>query len=529
MPAKQTKPLEYVSLYLLKVEAKKPESALAAGKFAKKIVADTAVLPGGQLHYLAPPPNPVGWRSFLLPGFGSNLPDFKSKHVSAVLFFPRNGRIFAATFGYGRSLLAEGKLEPDFGLRTALQLCDPDTLNAVDYRTIEERTRIGRVQLSDRASVDAFRMDLDTDLLRGMEARSRDPKVCERIAARWASLTVGARVTIKDLPALAAALLKAYKTKKLPRQFAWIDNVQRTTDPSTLAALDGELEARLDGNNHTGIRLAIPEIIADSADLDAKLFQPTGNDFDSSVQTYLDARERKVSSTLLAAKNSHKIVLVDPSSGQQRAAFPVYRCLVAEVTYQGQLYLLADGEWFSLNEDFVKQTNRAVNRIPILKHKLPAWIPNEREDKWNLRACKQWTDAVCLDKANIPYGGSQSKIEPADFLTRSRILAHVKRRDKNSSGLSHMFSQGAVSAQLIRQERTFRKTLAAKLPSSHSAAAAELRRVTFDPTRWTVAYVVLGADATKPAQDLPFFSKVNLMKHADRLRLMDFRVGIIGI
>lgn len=44
-----------------------------------------------------------------------------------------------------------------------------------------------------------------------------------------------------------------------------------------------------------------------------------------------------------------------------------------------------------------------------------------------------------------------------------------------------------------------------------------------------LGYTLLGADTIQPAAGLPFFSKVNLRKHAERLRAMQFGVGLIGI
>lgn len=530
MPREPKKPIEYINVHLLKADIKSADAAISKDKKPESIKATSAVLNGGSLYYQAPPPNPVGWQNFLRPAFGKGVDRFRSQHASAVLFFPAGGRMFAVTFGYGRSLLAESALEADFGLRTALNLCEPLTLRAVDYRTIEERTRIGRVQLSEEGSVNAFRMDMDTDLLRGLEARSNDQSVCERLGARWSSLTVGARVEIKELPTLAAKLLRSYGKRKLPPDFEWIDNVRRVTDPSLITDLDAELESRLDRDRHAGIRLAMPEMTGGVLGMDAKFFKPDGIDFDASVATYLNGRRLRASGgTLHAAKHNHHVVLVDPASGNERHSLSVYRCVVAEIVYQGRLYLLADGEWFALDRDFVTEVDAALGKIKVLRHGLPAWNAGEHEGPWNTRASKHWKDAALLDKSNITHGGRYSRIEPADLLTKGRVLAHVKRRDKNSSGLSHLFAQGTVSADLISRDRSFRKKVADELPKGHAALAQELKALNFDPRKWTVGYVLLGADKANPAGGLPFFSKVNLRKHADRLASMQYRVGLIGV
>lgn len=529
MATSVTKAIEYVHIHLLKKGTAKAALAVESAKPLNWKRANQRLLPGGNLCFHAPPPTTVGWRAFLLPGFGGSLPDFKSQHASAVLFFTVKRRIFAVTFGYGRTLLSERCLEADFGLKTALKLCKEGTLKAVDYRTIEERTRIGRIQLSEEAPVGAFGMDLDTDLLRGLEAMSKDKSVCERLAARWASLTVGARIELKDLPGLASRILDIYEHGALPREFRWIDNVHRITDPGQIGTLDTLLKGNLDGGTHANIRLALPEITGEGIAIDAKLFKADGPEFDSDVGTYLAARPRRVGDTITAAKTSHHVLLLDSANHKVRLRIPVYRCLVAELVEKDQLYLLADGEWFALNKGFVTTINKAVNRIRTMRHKWPAWKTGEREDRYNKRACKAWAITALLDKANISIGGGHSTVEPADLATTGRVLGYVKRRDKNSSGLSHAFSQGMVSATLMTRDRDFRRALAARLPTSHGAIARELRAAGFDARQWTIAYVILGADATQPAASLPFFSKVNLKKHVQQLEAMQYDVRLIGV
>lgn len=529
MVAQPRKRLTYVNIHLFKAGIASPHSAILPDKRPDSAKAIAGILPGGILYYQTPPPGAVNWQAFLRPAFGVVVDRFRSQHSSALLIFPAAGRLFAVTYGYGRSLLSESALEPDFGLRTALNLCKPQTLRAVDYRTIEERTRIAHIQLSEEGSVGAFRMETDTDLLRGLEARSNDESVCERLGARWSNLAVGARIEVKDLPALAAKLLKSYRKPKLPPEFEWIDNVQRITDPSLLVALDSALEARIDGGEYSGIRLAVPEMTDGVLGMDAKLLRPDGIDFDASIATYLSNRPRATTSTLGAAKRNHDVVLIDSATGAERRRVSVYRCLVADLEHNDELFLLADGEWFGLSKDFVAEVDAALDQIKILSHGFPAWLAGESEPKWNVRAGKAWKDAAMLDRSNIAHGGGHSRIEPADFLTSRRVLAHVKRRDHSSSGLSHLFAQGTVSAQLLSRDHSFRRKVATSLPPSHAALKAELRAVRFDPQKWTVGYVLLGADAADPAKGLPFFSKVNLRKNAERLAAMQYRVGIIGI
>lgn len=522
-------PLQHLHVVLLKKDVKSGKAAIAQGKHPLVQKADSTVLPGGELYYQAPPARDADWREFLVPAFSAQLPAFKAQHASAVLFVPAKKRLFAVTFGHGDAFLSPAAVESDFGLRTALTLCQPESLRAVDYRTIEERTRLARVQLSAEASVSAFRVDTATDLLRGFEARSKDLAVCERLAARWSSLSITARVSIGKLPQTLAKLHNYYSKKSLPQEFAWIENVQRVQDPTVSTALDTELEARLTQGNLDNLRLAIPEIVGVGLKIGARFFEMDGPEFDSDISAYLSSRPRKVRSALEAAKKYHDIVLVDLGTGAEKQRIPVYRCVVAEIEHNGTLFILADGEWFSLDRDYVKEVDAVLGAIATAPHKLPNWPSGQIEGDYNAASCAAWRDAALLDKANVWHGGGHSQIEPADWVTKSLVLGYVKRRDKSSSGLSHLFAQGAVAAVLLNLDASFRKRVAAKIPPSHSAVAAKLRATKFSTDQWTVAYVILGADPGSPTQRLPFFSKVNLRKHIEHLRSMQYKVAIVGI
>jgi uncharacterized protein (TIGR04141 family) len=170
-----------------------------------------------------------------------------------------------------------------------------------------------------------------------------------------------------------------------------------------------------------------------------------------------------------------------------------------------------------------------MSQIPRLTHSLPAWNSGEIEGDWNKRACKGWKEAALLDKSNPLHGGGGSRIEPADILTTGGLFGHAKRRDKSSSGLSHLFAQGVVAARLIKQDSEFRKKVAKCIPASHNGLAKKLNGTSFDARKWTVGYIILGADVARPAETLPFFSKVNLRGAVQQLKDMDYNVGIIGV
>lgn len=525
MARARKRPLVRLTLSLLREGIQDPEQALDDKRRLRSATASSSSLSSAVLYYHAPRAQPVGWLKFVQPAF-AELPALRAQHASAVLFFKCGKRLFAATFGYGHALLHGTAVESNFGIRTALNLCDPDTLRSIDFRTIEERTRIGRIQLSQAGTVGAFRVDTDTDLLRGVEATSNDPSICERVGGKWSSLTLQSRIEIDELPALGRKLLSIYAKRKLPADFRWIDNVQRVTAEDVVDTLDRELGRRLDSRALTNIRLAVPEISGLTTDTEARLFTSSGILCDAGIAAYLEERPRSVADTVKASKQSHKVVLVT-LNGEEKHRISVYQCIVAEIELGGVLYLLTDGEWFHLDRDFVEDVNRAMRAIKRLRIALPAWKAGTPEGKWN-EATARSMGATLLDKRLLAMSGRYSAIEPADLLTNERVFMHVKRRDKSSAGLSHLFAQGRVATEMFTREKSFRDKLAGELGKRHSLFA-EIRSGAVNPSQWTIAYVLLGADPNSPAESLPFFSKVNLRKHVQGLESMQYAVRLAGV
>ncbi len=58
-------------------------------------------------------------------------------NVSAVFLLKRKRRIFAITFGYGRSLLKEGAWEELFGLKGVLNSIDPEKIRVIDRKNLD--------------------------------------------------------------------------------------------------------------------------------------------------------------------------------------------------------------------------------------------------------------------------------------------------------------------------------------------------------------------------------------------------------
>lgn len=79
------------------------------------------------------------WASLVDEIAGMEIGVLSNKSSSAVLILRVDGRVLAFTFGYGRFLLNTCYFEQDFGLRTALNTLNHQSLRSVDLHTLEDQ------------------------------------------------------------------------------------------------------------------------------------------------------------------------------------------------------------------------------------------------------------------------------------------------------------------------------------------------------------------------------------------------------
>ncbi|NOT01197.1 MAG: TIGR04141 family sporadically distributed protein [Phycisphaerales bacterium] len=533
MPKKNKKsvPLSTVSIALLR-GIKNAADAIDSTFKPKQIGMVPAILPEGTMFYRAGKLQPAAWWKFLSPAVPTGVAPLRGQHPDAVIVFKAGTDWFAAIFGHGRTLLADAAIDPDFGFQTAIRICDADDLKIMEVRTIETRSRFTRVKVSDKARVGAFGLDTDTDLLRGIGGTCKNKALCERAEASGGAISLAARIQIGDLPATAKRLRAA---RKLPvdEDLEWVGRVVRIVDAAERTRLDAELEVRLKNGQHTNIRLALPDTREDDVSIVARFLAATGPRFSPDPSDYLILKNRRCAS-LLARARGDRVYLVREGDDIPLGHHTVYRCLVAEVSVANKTYMLIEGEWFEVNQDYAKRVRSAVKDMKVWKPTtaLLKWdaagYPGDGETGYNRNICSSRTDFAPLDKKFICSAGVGSQVEPADWITLDGHLVHVKRRDRDSSGLSHVFAQGLVCATLLRNERTFGKKLAEKLPASHNLAKTKLTAKIFDPTGWNVVFLILGADSKAPGADIPFFSQVNLRKQARLIKNLGFGCLLAG-
>jgi uncharacterized protein (TIGR04141 family) len=156
---------------------------------------------------------------------------------------------------------------------------------------------------------------------------------------------------------------------------------------------------------------------------------------------------------------------------------------------------------------------------------LPPAREGEEEAAYNQRAANE-TGIALMDFRLVPIGGST--IEVADLVSPSGHLIHVKRKTLSAT-LSHLFSQGRISAEALKADEAVRAAAAAKLDED-GRVSGDILRGTFDARSKTVVYAVIAANAAELPAKLPFFSRLNLWQARRYLAAtLDYQVAFLGI
>lgn len=178
----------------------------------------------------------------------------------------------------------------------------------------------------------------------------------------------------------------------------------------------------------------------------------------------------------------------------------------------------------------MRNLNQQIDGVATAPVALPSAQPGMREADCNRSAVESLAPhAVLLDLEIIRSSAITTRIEVCDILTSSSELIHIKRH-LGSSDLSHLFSQGFVSAELLQNDADFRRLAQDRITRLGSQAAFRMFDVAVEPGRFEVVYGVIANWGQRSlASALPFFSKVTLRKTVQDLTNRGFRVSCAKI
>lgn len=489
----------------------------------------------GAFFYLARPLTPPAWLSLVTPAVDESLDSLRSASASGLLVILASGRYFALTFGYGRGFLNMNRVVPQFGMRVALNRIDATQIRSMDTKTFDDMVISKTTQSSKSAELPSFGVDVSRDILRAVTGQPRDSAIAKRLSGADA-LVLSKDITISDLPKLCSELLVAFEEEDYKEDFGWIDHLGLVKDTALVASLDLLMVQQLGASDTSTTHMAMPEPL-DWGDIDHfKIAGTRKREYeDLDLDAYLaELGVESVNITLASLKDRGVFVNFTRSEDDDKR-WSVYKCLVSEQRVDDRLFVLIEGQWFSVSDSLVEEVDAFADSLPPAKIELPSAIVGEVEADYNERvATSNPDDFLLFDRKIKRPGGAATGIELCDLLGSSGTWIHVKRKSRSAT-LSHLFAQGSVAATAFLSDRVFRDQLQPAVNDLTGTDSGPWHELVpsgdNDPDRsnYSVVYAVIANSSKAGTAWLPFFSKLNLMQTGRLLGGMGLPVSILRV
>jgi uncharacterized protein (TIGR04141 family) len=468
-----------------------------------------------------PTSNPPKWAKF----FGNHL-DTKAfgqnASTGAVLSVPLNRKTLLVALGQGWHSIDTAKIEPDFGLKTALNLLDDQSIRSIDKATLEAQPKQLREQAGRATEIQSFGIDVERDLLRAVAGIPRDKAYGSRISG-LDSLRLSIDVVPEDLPRLLKNFLVAYNSNRYKNgPFSWIDHIGLVRDADVRTKLMIDLLKKLNARELDRMWLSLPEVIDWNrvAGFRYSMARKEPRVYDIRVSEFLDTfKEKQITEADLTRR---KIYCVDADE-MPVLERPALNYLYAEIPKGNDIFVLNNSNWYCVENNYANSINSSFQKIPQYQKALPDY-DDDTEGAYNARVAQnQPGEFVLLDQdlAHIP--AAASPIEICDLYRTVKEFIHVKRYG-GSSVLSHLFNQGLVSGEMFQMDSGYRGIVNDKLPEDHKLEDSNQRP---QPNEFKVVYAII-SESDEPLS-IPFFSKVSVKNCASRLMAMGFDVRLAKI
>lgn len=476
------------------------------------------------------------WSGFTENITGVSLDELANRSSSAVLIIKTSAATMAFTFGYGRSLIDTKYFVHDFGIKTALNTLNHDSLRSVDLFTLEDQAVQKKSQASRESSVGVFGIDISRDVLRAVTGSPKDGVNLKNISGGDAVYSFGIEMDVDEISQLVGLLSGYYTNDSYKSNFSWVDNIRKVKEKSEIDHLDSKLIDKIKARS-TEITITIPEIVQWDS-IYGFSFTRTKDSIKPTIEPKEYLNNIDVATISVDSIKRDRLFVYDVHENEFE--YQIYKCIYFEHKETDKTYILFSGLWYEIDNGFVARVDSTLGQInvsPLAFPRVYVWseVQNgktkskiESEGDYNERASTSH-GYYLLDKKLIKSNRTTTPIELCDLMTNNKQFIHVKHRKGGSAGLSHLFAQGSVSAEILLGDKDFRKKARTVLRRVSSGLQDSVPLDSFKSDGVEVVFLILGEDSASLKSNLPFFSKVNLSKAFENLSQRGFEVSIAGV
>ena len=519
------------SIYLIKSEFSKREDILDFDKYIKAqnpIEFMGSVEGVGEIYYVQTESNIPEWLSFLCDALPEEQANIGKKIYTAIAKVvlvvkictdDKNERMFAISWGYGKYLLNDSVVERDFGIKVVLNSLEKNRVRSLESKSFIGPKKTSREQLFINGTIDDFGLNIGKDLVNGITGKCNDEIFMNKDVKGTDLLQFKSDISIQEMPEMLKKVYEKYTDEAYLEEYEWIDFIKVVKDKDVIYDLDSLLVNKFGDYSSTMIA-TFPEIIEWENVIHIK-YTGLGKNVKEDIDIAFMREACKKGGELDDLKN--KKIEVKYINDIESLKFRFYNCLYLEVEYKQLQYCFSDGEWYEISNDYFSQIENEYNKIKISEIFFPIHEDGEREDDYNNRFVQlNSTNSLCMDKKTINYGQGHSSIELCDILTRNKEYIHIKK-GQTSSGLSHLFNQGLVSSELIKDAEFIKR--------ANNKIAEQINDTEYLINVEDNPKIIYGIITTKTVKrpEIPFFSKIVLVGVEKNLRSRNYDVYIKNI
>jgi len=446
------------------------------------------------------------WADFLEPFFVLDELGLENQTCSFLILIKTENRIFAVNKGFASHLLDKSKLENHFGLKICLNEINPDSIKSIDSRNLETNTKHKRVVVSNNSILGNFEFNADEELLNMVSGIPLNLEFASSMSgADPVSFTKG-EVSLIELEGICRSLLESFNKTDYQESFGFIDNIKPIEDENTKIELYAHLINDIENGNWDNFIISYPDI----PELEmVEEWKITSNRFRDGIN--FDELNLENVITFFEEANIDEIDLTEiyvyclDSNGNSIKGKQVLNDFINyEYDLEGRKYIYSRKQWYLIDSNFISKINSSISRIQ-LRHQnyLPNWPSNQNEEDYNEFVAISDNLKIGMDRKLCQIDG-RGKIEICDLMENANTFIHVKKY-KSSQSMGHLFNQGIVSAQVIKEDKErIIEWFNAEHPNINIENLINNERID------VVFAIGVDSEGENPINSLPFFSKVAL-------------------
>lgn len=446
---------------------------------------------------------------------------------------------FILTFGMHTSrFINTDKLVNDFGIKVAMNICDPNKLRKVNTTTHSSTSTLTDRQASRGASLDLFDIDDDKEFFRSISGYAHSNYDFIKSFSGRSSIQVRFNkksfVDNDDLISTLQQLDTAYKSDSYKENFPTYGRLDFVSDNDDIKQLDDLLFHKLKSKDLDSIHLS-PNFIEDDEHDSYSYIDSTKN---TNMYSELDINDLLKAHPKFNVKSSITTVkkwkIYSKSDTEELDSFKAYNCINFEIEKNDKTYILSDGLWRSVNTDFKSQIEEYI-KIKI-KNNQESYLPNNvsihclnkngedryKEEVYNSHVATKYDDIYHFDKSKIKIAGKK-QYEICDLFHNNKEFIHVKVFKSGTSSLSHLFLQARFYTDAFVKDEKTRSSIRDFIDTNDNVENKNKDKKLFldlipldiknlHASSFSIVVCILTYDGNKNIESLPFMAKYELAK-----------------